>query len=393
MKKLVCVFLLCVSVLVACGEENPPERQGILTIDPSEYYFVQEFDLPQEDFRSAAVNHMRKQASIQWVCGKDFAVDESFQSWGIRLHFRQGETYTGIPFADTKVSYTQFENCLVDGTLMVDSAKWKELYGVQCVSSIMNAVQQFDPYVAGWSTELMPSYDSFQGVIVGEYTIPKGAKRTKDILDANSEKRIYGAYSQLQKGDIIITKDDVKDASHLRMLVQDPTLVYDAYGNIDPAQSYVTTIEQTNQFDKTRTDGVKTTWWVDHQYSFETLLATNYLPVTLESYSLEKSQCQVPYILLDAELIPDQIATGKAMNNVKSNFPIRYVNFHVFDSAGTLIKHVKAYDLANVYTVSFRKYSPIIVEGLAPGDYRLVLTAGIALGDAELQQVEFTIQK
>ncbi len=372
------------------GNEN---ENGILTINPEEYYYVKVFELPKEDFRSAAVNHMRKQSSIEWICSGDFAVTETFNSWGIDLTFKKGEKYTGIPYADTKVSYDQFNSYLVNGTLTSDSTKWKDVYGVQCVSSIMNAVQQFAPNVAGWSTEIMPSYDQFQGVIVGDYTVPKGVKQTLEIINANGQEKMFAAYSQLKKGDIIITKDDINDSSHLRMLVEDPTVVTNATGKINPTRSYVKTIEQTNQFDKKRTDGVKTTWYVDHTYQFGVLYTTNYVPVTLEIYSKDKSECEIPYILLDKELTPSQVAAGSSVSYVKSNFPIRHVTFNVYDKAGTLVKHTKVYDMANTYSINLRMHAYQIVDGLANGDYTLVMTAGIAIGDTELQRVDFTINK
>lgn len=394
MKKLLSLFLLlCLCIVASCAKPSvlPQPTRGVLIIDPEKYYATHVFALPEEDFRSAAVNHMRKQASIQWVCSGDFAVMETFKSWGINLSFQRGETYTGIPYADTKVSYTQFENALQDGKFTFSSTRWKDVYGVQCVSSIMNAVQQFAPNIAGWSTELMPGYPTFLGDIVGDYIVPQGHRRTKDILEANSQETMLAAYSQLQKGDIIITKDDIKDASHLRMLVEDPTVVLDASGKIDPAQSFVKTIEQTNQFDKTRTDGVKTTWYVDHTYTFEKLYATDYVPVTLDIYNQNPAECQLPFIVLDQEVDSAELLAGTTTSKVRSNFPIRHVTFTVYSPAGKQVKQVKAYDLANIYSVKLGEYGPSLVPGLGKGEYSLVLTAGIAVGDAELQRLSFTI--
>ncbi|MBR3821471.1 MAG: hypothetical protein IKJ37_07600, partial [Kiritimatiellae bacterium] len=101
------------------------------------YFKFVEFELTKEPFRDVIVDYMRKQSDIEWVCGADFSVSEEFENWGISLDFKKGQKYRGIPYADTKVSYIQFQNALVDGKYTCSSSAWKEVYGVQCISSIM----------------------------------------------------------------------------------------------------------------------------------------------------------------------------------------------------------------------------------------------------------------
>ena len=358
----------------------------------AKYYKVVEFMLPEGNFRDVIVDYMRKQSSIEWVCREDFSVSEKWDHWGIALDFKKGQTYYGIPYADTKVSYIQFQNALVDGTYTAKSSSWKTVYGVQCISSIMNSIQQFDPTVAGTSNEMMPGTKEFQAVICGDYKIPKSPKRTLDIKEANGEEVMYKAYMQLQKGDIIMTRDTLKSTSHFRVLVEDPTVYTNATGKVIPSRCSVKTIEQTNAFDSQRTDGVKTTWFVDHIYSFTKLYETNYIPLTLESYSKPRSEMEVPYIALDKELDPEVLAKKSFDNTVVSNFPIRYIDIEIINESGTVVSKLPKINMPNTREIELKKYMTTVFKDLESGKkYTLVLSAGIAIDSCELDRAEFVL--
>ena len=325
MKKilLLLVAMLAVLSLAACGNEETPAEHpeettaqqgeletpgvedkgenGFLPVDPADFYKFEQFTLPEGDFRDAAVEHMYKMSSIEWTCSSNFSVSEKWENWGISLDFKKGTVYHGIPYADTKVSYDDFMNHIKDGTFTADSTAWKDVLGVQCISSIMNAIQQFDPSVAGTSNQMMPSYKTFEASILGDYKVPEGVNRTIEIIEANGNDKIYECYGLLKKGDIIITKDDTKGTSHFRMLVEDATAHVNGAGRFVPSRSSVKTIEQTNAFDRER-PGIHSTWFVDHVYSFEELLNSRYLPLTLDIYNKPRSECEIPYLALDKEM-------------------------------------------------------------------------------------------
>ena len=418
MKKLLflIVALLSLCLIVSCGDttENPvettdeteaqgtedgtnpgtdPEGWQPPTVVLNSYKYVL-FTLPEEPFRDVIVDYMRKQAAVEWVCSETFGVSEKFNSWGIDLQFVKGQKYTGIPYADTKVTYDQWIEAIgPNKTYTCQSDKWKDVFGVQCVSSIMNAIQQFDPYVSGYSSNLTPGLKDFKGVIVGNYKIPETVQQTKQIVEANTPDEIAEAYAQLKKGDIIIRQDFINDASHLRVVASDPVITRNNSGKINLNRSSITCVEQTNQFDKTRTDGVKTTWYLDHVYTFEQLRGTDYVPVTLEIYSKDRAQCEIPYIYLDQEILESQIQKGAIGASVKSNFPIHYVHLDVYTKSGEFVKREMAYDMATNYTVNLRKYAMPLIDGLDAGEYTLVVTAGISRGSAELARFDFTYSK
>lgn len=375
------------------AEETEPEGTTI-GINVDDYYKVVQFELPQGSFRDAVVAHMREQASIEWVCSETFGITEDFNSWGIHLEFKKGQKYVGIPYADTKVSADQFRQALVNGTYTCQSDKWKDVYGVQCVSSIYNAIQQVDPTVHGTTYNMTPGIVSFEfrGIICGQYEVPKALRKTQEIINANSGDVMCEAYAQLKKGDVIIMQDLDRGAAHTRLVVEDAVVTKNAAGKINKGRSYVQTVEQTNSFDAQRTDGVKTTWYVDHKYTFDKLIQTNYVPVTFEIYNKERSQCEAPYLLLDKEITAKQVENGVIGSNVESNFPIRYVYLDVYSKDGQLVKREKKFDMASEFKVVLRKPSTALVSDLEKGEYTFVLTAGIASGNAELTRVDFAIK-
>ncbi len=415
MKKLMFLLLalLTVALLVSCGsetEKTPGETENetvennggtdapandepkrLSDEEKAKYFKFVEFELTDKPFRDVIVDYMRKQSAIEWVCGADFSVSEKWENWGIALDFKKGVKYTGIPYADTKVSYVQFENALVNGKYTSESSQWKDVYGVQCISSIMNCIQQFDPTVAGTSNQMMPSYKTFEAQICGDYKVPEGVNRTADIRDANGEDVIYNAYMQLKKGDIIITKDDKKSMSHFRVLVEDPSIFKNGVGKVIPSRCSIKTIEQTNAFDAQRTDGVKTTWYVDHVYSFSNLYESAYLPLTLASYSKSRSEMEVPYIALDEDLDPAILAKKTFNGTVKSNFPLRYVQIDVLDGDGKLVTTAFKMDMEDTRSVTLRNSFSGLFNELNSGTYTLVVSAGIAIDSCELTRVEFTL--
>ena len=419
MKNLVFLMILSlmVCVLFSCGNETsdkPTESENetiaetveetnkfdeaeqpkrLSEEEKAKYFKVVEYELPEEDFRDVVVNHMREQAELKWVCSKDFGISEQFSHWGIALEYKKGQTYYGLVYSDYKVSYQQFADLLVDGTYTNDSSDWKTVPGVGCYMSILNSVQQFEN-TDGFTDIFMPGHADFLLKTVGDYKLPETIRRTQDICEANGADAMYEAFLQLKKGDVIFTKDyyEKGNSVHCRVVVEDPTIHKNGAGKLVPSRCSIKTIEQTNKFDETRTDGVKTTWYIDHMYSFTDLYNAYYVPVTFKSYDMSRSEMELPYILLDNEITPEVLAKGAFSSTVKSNFPLRFVNVDILDKNGNVVATSIKGDLHTTYSVTLRNSFATIFDGLEKGgEYTFVLTAGISRGSAELARVEFTL--
>lgn len=414
---LMAIFVL--SVLFSCGDETPktPDESSNETVsgdvaetegenkeeqpkrlseeEKAKYHKVIEYDLPEGDFRDVVVDYMKKQAELKWVCSKDFGISEQFSHWGISLEYKKGETYYGLVYSDYKVSYQQFEDLLVNGTYTNESSDWKTVPGVGCYMSILNSIQQFEN-TDGYTDIFMPGHADFLLNTVGDYKLPDTIRRTQDICEANGADAMYEAFLQLKKGDIIFTKDyyEKGNSVHCRVVVEEPTIHKNGLGKLVPSRCSIKTIEQTNKFDETRTDGVKTTWYIDHTYSFTDLYNTYYVPVTLKSYEMSKSEMELPYILLDKEVTSEVLAKGAFSSSVKSNFPIRFVNVDILDKDGKVVSTGIKGDLHSTYNVALRNSFLTVFDGLEKGvEYTFVLTAGISRGSAELARVDFTHSK
>ena len=434
MKKLVLFMVavvLCVAVLAACGsdssdnsgetgdaqttngdtqetvddfqttnaeetgnEENPDEAQPTGHIHDlteemkGKVYKWVEFEVP-EDLRQAAVDYMYEQASVEWICAESFGVKEEWEHWGINLDFQKGEKYTGQPYANSQVNVALFKRVLKDGAYSSPSTSWDDVHGSQCVSSILNALQQ-SFIIDGWSYSLNPGSESFDGIKVGDYKVeikPVNQETpTLKVCEENGKDVIFDAYTKLQKGDTLIT---VNNWVHARMVV-DVTIVKNNAGVLNTRRSVVKCIEQTNAFDASRSD-VKTTWRVDKVYTFEELFADGYLPATYEEF--QTGITHVPYITLDVENTPNVLAKGQLLGNVRSNYPLRYVVLEVFGENGEVVTEYTVRGLMNDYAYGLRKYSyNLFGDGLEKGNYTFVMTAGIAAGEVEFERIPFTVE-
>ncbi len=186
MKKLVLFLLvafLCAIVLCSCTEDKPPvdettdpqettspnddnSNKHIRDLDPSKFSKSVEFELP-EDLRQGAVDYMYEQASVEWVCAESFGVKEEWEHWGIDIDFQKGVKYTGQPYANSQVNVALFKRVLENGTYTSPSTSWDDVHGSQCVSSILNALQQ-SIIVDGFSYSFNPGSERFQGKILGD---------------------------------------------------------------------------------------------------------------------------------------------------------------------------------------------------------------------------------
>ncbi len=414
MKK-IWLFLLalvfCISVLISCNSNKPvepKETQGgeeasekgdtpdvpqghihDLTDEmKSKVYKSIEFELPK-DLRKAAVDYMYEQASVEWICAESFGVKEEWEHWGINLDFQKDVKYTGQPYANSQVNVTLFKKVLKDGKYTSPSTSWDDVHGSQCVSSILNALQQ-SFIIDGWSYSLNPGSESFDGIKVGDYKVdvkPVNQETpTLEVCTNNGKDVMFDAYTKLQPGDTIIT---VNSWVHARMVV-DVNVTRNSAGMLNTRRSVVKCVEQTNAFDTSRSD-VKTTWRVDKSYTFEELFEDGYLPATYEEFQTGISH--IPYITLDAENNATALAKNMVSGNVRSNYPVRYVVLEIFNENGEIAKEYTVRGLMNDYVFGLRKYSyNLFGKGLEKGNYTFVMTAGIAAGEVEFERIPFTVE-
>lgn len=375
----------------------------LIRADYSKYVSYKEFAVPT-DLRQAAIDYMLEEANVVWYPGEDFSTSEYFedQGWGINLNYKKGVEYHGLPYANTYSTIADFERYLDPGRVFTTSpdrwlgVSWRSVPGLECASSVITALAHFSD-ISGYSSSFCPGDKNFNAVPVGDYTYTEGTVSTKEITSSNKTEKMFECYALLQKGDVIMRRTE-SGSAHVRMI--HGNRVYRRDDGTILAKSFVTTLEQTNQFDKTRTDGVNTTWYIDHTYTYDTLFLSFYVPTTVKEYT---EGVKTPfYIGLTKEIRPEDLASGKLIGSVETNSYLRNAVYELYRLDGSLAARFVKHNTLDYETKQFgtwkkqfnnADYAARLFDGLESGKYTFVLTAGIPAGEAELARVEFTYAK
>lgn len=369
--------------------------RGRLKIDPSEYYMCKVFEFTNGDLRENVVSYMRDMALVKWECSKDFGMDVKFENWSVDLAYQKGVTYHGMPYTGLIVSLDQFKELIVEGKYTTDQKNWKRSPGVNCYTAVMHSTQQVE------STCLL-TWDIFpreEGNLpmkpVGEYRLIENALSTQDVTELNGIDVMCKAYAQMQKGDVIGHKNQTKGYNfcHYRIITEPPLVYRNDNGEIDPVNSTVKCIEQTNKFDPDRLDGIKTTWRIDKRYTLKELFDGHYLPVTLYNYDRPLSEVELPYVYLEKEIKSEELEKGTFGDNaVRSNFPIRYVRMTIYNENGDVVLTKTKGDMPGTFEVKLEEEFAHSVATLGRGAYKLKLDGGIARGNVMFASVVFEIR-
>ncbi|MBQ6702944.1 MAG: hypothetical protein IJN17_08345 [Clostridia bacterium] len=383
------------------AEEPTPEKKSALPegINPNDYDVFVQFDLP-ENFRQAAVDYMKKMATLEWTPLVDYSFGLNRENWKYTFELKAGTTYTGLPYSSGNRAYDEFiKNINENGGKFFDTTPIEEMqqtgnnmktWGVECNSSTNAAIQQFSPVAKAVARQYMPSFtDEFIGKVLGDIKVTPGLRRTEQIVAENDADAIYEGYAQLKLGDIIMTKNEDSGLCHVRMISVEPEVARNGAGRINPSRSFVKCVEQTDAFDQNRNDGVLTTWRVDKMYTFTELYTRNYLPITLEVY--ETNISVIPYLALDEAPTAETLAKGSINGTLSSDYPIQYCYLDLYNKDGDLVSRVAQHERNGVFKLNLRKYNySLFTKDIVAGDYTFVVYAGLNCGGAELCRIDFT---
>ena len=411
MKSTLLLFLtltLLVLSLISCNKTNtpPPSDEDIQETEVSEtqvsdenslgvkaedYKYFKIFEAPEGDYREIAYNYMLEMANYSWIAGEDFSITwKNEGDFKVNLDFKKGKTYYGLPYSEQRASLDQFSVfCENGGTFTSPTYYYEELVGNHCSSSMGLAYQQLIDFP--YAGSLKP-VGTRRGVIklIDGLEQPEGDTTkswySEDVINLNGKEKIFEAYANMGRGDIL--GKFIKTSGHSRM-VSKVEVQKSASGKILPSRSLVYTIEQTNAFDKINTNK-NTTWWVDHSYTFQELLDTQFIPLTLEIFH-NGNELEDAYIAFDTEITPESIL--KSINGtVSSNFPLSYVRATVTDSEGKVVGEIYRRKFDGTYKVNLRQHFALLnIKNLESGTYKFSLKAGIARGGFEIANFNFTI--
>lgn len=357
----------------------------------SEYKKYKTFKAPEGDYREIVYNYMLEMANYKWVAGEDFSITwKEAGDFKVDLNFKKGQTYYGLPYSEQRASLDQFSNFVKDGgTFTYPTYYYEEIVGNHCSSSMGLAYQQLIDFP--YAGSLKP-VGKRRGVIkfVGDLKQPEGDTTkswySEDVIALNGKEKIFEAYALMGRGDIL--GKFIKTSGHSRM-VSKVEIVKNAAGKMIPSRCKVYTIEQTNSFDKINKDR-NSTWWIDHTYTFQELIDTQFVPLTLEIFH-NGNALEEAYIAFDDENTPESILKS-IKGTVYSNFPLSYVRATVTDSNGKVVGEIYRSKFDATYKVNLRlAYGDLNISKLDVGTYTFSLKAGIARGGFEIEKFDFTV--
>ncbi len=401
MKKRICLFLvltLILSLFACSGSSN--DNKGNLTESNNGNSTEGEVEttpnpnddnsmfIKQENKREVVLEYIRDMATIKWTPNETFSLYGKYQAWSYNLTYQKGNVYFGPPFlVDSRCTSEEFENSLKDGVYMGSTSN-SDCIGSACYDAVFVALIQACPSITFKSTADMLPKNNTGLVAVGDWDWSASKQDTPTLKQNNTLDTMSKAYALLKPGDVVLKHIVKQDAGHARIVNGGPVLYYLPNGKIDPDKSYITTIEQTNSWDKEVSH--KTHWWVDRVYTFRTLYDTYFVPLTPSDYTNEDAP--------DAYMTVSNLTTQENIGNARklegditSNHYITEVAIELYNQDGKLIYTESTFPKAKKYDLSKFKHSLKLREYMS-GSYTLKLKGSLPTGTKELASYKIVLE-
>lgn len=309
MKKLIALALVLVTVLsmAACGGGNTgateptkkkdnfnyPEVKEPVTWEQIEAFPMKSADMTTQEMRELCVDFFRFSKLIPYVPNASSEYEKNPN--GTIENMYQGVLYRGVPYVNSGggtgnvyrfMNYYDSETGILDMERMKTNMSW---LGNHCSTGTL----------CGWGRVInSANYDTtnnmvqFKGFLrVGPYTyddmmqtFDKG-QLTADICKTNGTDTMFESYAQLHLADGMVNYSS--GGGHVIMASSEPTVVRTAEGKIDGNLSYITIIEQHQQFQEVKDDDGTTYLMekcVDDKRTFLELYESSYIPFTFAEF-------------------------------------------------------------------------------------------------------------
>ena len=297
-----------------------------------------------QKLRDRVAEEMVKMGSIEWSTSQNLYHDCTCLLAVCHGNYRPGMLHVGIPYNHKGGSLTRFGYLLDENNVVKDFVYdmatfdgFDSYTGNDCSTSILHAywtVSNTADFIR--CTYMHPNKGEwgYGCIAVGDWSWEEGIeedgsvytdKKTEPYVRATGEEGMYEAYAQMRKGDAYfsINKDG---GGHTRMVAEDPVVVRDENGKIDPKQSYVLSHEQGAP---AVTDPYFCTWRLNYKYTFQQLYMEAKVPVTIEE-------------LLTGEMEPVECAIsgdvsgkfGMTTGTITANYFLDSVVLQITDSKG-----------------------------------------------------------
>lgn len=305
-----------------------------------------------QELRQICVDYVCLSVSFQWIPNSDF--EYRVVNQGASASFLEGQLYGGIPYVNTASGnlYRVLE-CYDTETGIFDVTAFKNnnlLWGTACSGTACWGWQRVINSAKMTWTSGMTVKNGF--IRVGDYTYNDNTELfgennyddCKTIAKKNGKDVMYEAYAKMKMADCLVNN------GHVRMCAQDPFVVKNEDGSINPKESYVIQCEQglyttSEKHDRYTSDGTKYKIQGNDNYycNFETLFQDGYLPHTFAEFlgtdPVEDAVATIEYT--------DQTATANDLLKCKlsANYAISHIVTTVCDAQGNqVMRYVKYMD-------------------------------------------------
>lgn len=394
---LLLVLLMVVSLVACGGEKEPVKNNGDKTENEDKGFTPETIPADKVNPRDLVVDYMYEMANIEWTPSVDIDSTQVHTT----LYYKKGVKYHGIMYVTGSRTLTdadEFREHLDENGTYIGPPDAATGYGNHCSSAIRLAYNRVSKDVKfGYTGEMIPGKN--KGMLpLGNYKHEGVYHTSYGIFDANPNKDVFiEGYSLLQKGDAILTcwpkanDPNVAETGHARMIIS-VDIVKTPAGKINPHKSTVLTIEQTSSFDKQAKEGINTTWYVEHTYTFNELLEDKYIPLTIAAFSEEP---QTTEFTAKSVNNAKNITSGHLRGIIRSSYlNILSVTAEVSDADGKVVVS-QTIKNAPQDPMVFQFNNAKADEGfttLKAGDYKYTIIVNTAYGSAKVHQIDFTVE-
>ena len=302
--------------------------------------------------RQKVVDEMYQLVTIRWKPRQDFPFSCNCTGGVCSGVFSADYDYVGIPYNHGRSSLrrTQYvigeDGYLKDWVYDLPQFDGLQVYlGGDCSSTLQQAwwtVNNDTEWI--FTATMYPAY-GLGTIPVGDYKCDFQLKNEKvdgfnmklsrQYIDVNTPEKIYECYALCRYGDAIV--NSAIAGGHTRMLAEDPVIIKNQAGQIDPDHSYMLMHEQGGGFFQDDKNMRVTYGGANKKFTFANLYYDWYVPITckeLISGEMDPVECT----LVDG----CEGYAGMLTGTIKTNYHLDFATLKVTDSKGNaVLEHVQ----------------------------------------------------